>query len=1130
MAGIVDDVLNGGQNNSDSGSSDYFQTLSSIDKNLKKLLDVANGFGSQSAAHDWNVDSNNPGSSNHQGPMGQHHANFNRNRRRGRGFTDEFERMLFDSLGGSQFKEQLKGSLNRFASTLGVDVEDLGSELGKQFGKLAANSVKKSKLGSIINSHLESMTNKIFTDGENSINDILAEMKQKLENGEDIDLGFLGSKLKNIDLGSFGNIVKGAGSKVLGAVNKVTFGLGGPLIAMKALEVAGKSAADILGGLSSIAGVLTKAGNRYYESRQKNLEAAQKRLEADIDTLIRQPFDILKKAAEEVYAAWNANIRLIAGTQGYDKADLQDLMSAYASRIQKEGLVNVVPVTDVYNNLAKVIQSGLSGNAAVEFAYQATKYNAAIPNQDFFGFVDSYSSIAANAIAAGKSEAEALQIANQSLEDFSNSLLYASRNLVGGYSTGLKSAESIYASAVKIAQAARSENINTIASSLLAIQGYVGSIAPDLANNLSDKIYQLATGGNNADIVALRSLAGINASNTEFLRAFSQNPQAILSNMFANLGAMCTQSPDAYMEKAEGYASLFGLSPEAFQRIDFMSLANAINNMSSNSNTLDENMKLLKEGQSTTNADQLKIAQINKYMIEEGLAYVIDNEAAQMIQQHMWEEQIARELQETTYGVEIVGTVAMAVEKIVAAIQRIVNFLNPFAWGSKIADVIKSIDDGNDLQADIKQVLELGVVGEGNRADLYNLTTRNRNLQLTKSLVELMGGVSKYQNSIWYSKGYETFHKFGNPLTSLVDAGKQISAFYKNSTTPEDFARTNVSSKLPTSRYSGFASKNTAMLSLAMLRSGLSEDVSHGVVSAATGVISASIASVREKLNEMLSEEYLVNQYVKQGKSYEEWAQSAKNFGISDLNTSLTQAGYDQASIENYFRDKQTEEGMAEKLAIAEEEKKFRQTGIGFWETRFWEEYNTPLTNLMNSTISRIDTMIMLHTEWRDVQIEKLQTILDNTSNIIDNQINWKDYFDTTWVETLWKTDFVGESGLFTRFFDEFVKKFIEHTYYDASGYKYEDVVAVQRKEKSEQGDAVYALAEALTGNLVDLKDPQVQTNALLAQILVVVSAIMNQNNNVAGTTSLADALSSLAVGLTTTTPLNETPGITATT
>ena len=61
-----------------------------------------------------------------------------------------------------------------------------------------------------------------------------------------------------------------------------------------------------------------------------------------------------------------------------------------------------------------------------------------------------------------------------------------------------------------------------------------------------------------------------------------------------------------------------------------------------------------------------------------------------------------------------------------------------------------------------------------------------------------------------------------------------------------------------------------------------------------------------------------------------------------------------------------------------------------------------------------------------------------------------------------------------------------------------------------------------------DLKDPQVQTNALLSQILVVATAIMNQNNNVAGTVSLSDALTSLALGLTTTTAMTSNPAQTA--
>ena len=48
-------------------------------------------------------------------------------------------------------------------------------------------------------------------------------------------------------------------------------------------------------------------------------------------------------------------------------------------------------------------------------------------------------------------------------------------------------------------------------------------------------------------------------------------------------------------------------------------------------------------------------------------------------------------------------------------------------------------------------------------------------------------------------------------------------------------------------------------------------------------------------------------------------------------------------------------------------------------------------------------------------------------------------------------------------------------------------VAKIANKEKKESYDAVHALAEALNKNVVDLHDPQVQTNALLGKILLFV-------------------------------------------
>ena len=85
-------------------------------------------------------------------------------------------------------------------------------------------------------------------------------------------------------------------------------------------------------------------------------------------------------------------------------------------------------------------------------------------------------------------------------------------------------------------------------------------------------------------------------------------------------------------------------------------MADAISSMNTNNKSLEENLKLLESGQTTTSAEQLKAQEINSVILEEGLAYVIDSEAGRMIQQHMWDEQIANELANTEYAVSKQGS------------------------------------------------------------------------------------------------------------------------------------------------------------------------------------------------------------------------------------------------------------------------------------------------------------------------------------------------------------------------------------------------------------------------------------------------------------------------------------------
>ena len=132
----------------------------------------------------------------------------------------------------------------------------------------------------------------------------------------------------------------------------------------------------------------------------------------------------------------------------------------------------------------------------------------------------------------------------------------------------------------------------------------------------------------------------------------------------------------------------------------------------------------------------------------------------------------------------------------------------------------------------------------------------------------------------------------------------------------------------------------------------------------------------------------------------------------------------------------------------------------------------------------------------------------------------WSNWIDTTWkkdwVDTAWKQDWLSTnwSRKFLSYWTDIYVKFDTYSKNTNNAYKAIDKIKSESKKK-ESGDAVLALAKALTDNTADLKDPTVQSNALLAQILIVVEAIL-QAENVSGGASLQTSLSALGLGLTT--------------
>lgn len=843
-----------------------------------------------------------------------------------------------------------------------------------------------------------------------------------------------------------GTAAAGALSGVVAAASAVVPPLLALAAAMVILEAVTQAIAPALEGFKNLMGSLSKAANRDAAEREKRQKNEQERFKADIETMVKYPFEILSKAADELYQAWDANIRKINGTQGYSKEDLADLMGSYAERLRNEGLSRVVSTANITENLAKVLDSGLSGVAAEEFAYLATILNAAIPTQDFFSYADTYVSLAAQAQAAGKSQAESLDYANQQIENFASSILYASRQLTGGFTTGLKDAQSILESATKIAQTSRTGNPSEIAAVLTAVSAYTGSIAPDLATSMTEAIVSAATGGNSSQLVALRSMAGINASNTEFLQQLASNPQKVLSDMFTGLADMQKMSDENYMEVAEALSDVFGVSMEAFARIDFNSLAEAIRNMNMSATNLSENMAHLASGETTTTAEQLKMQQINQYMIDEGLAYVLDNEAARTIQEHMWDEQMKNELMENTFAVELKGAALDFLEGIRQTIDNIVGLLNPFSWIGKIFNMAATAQEGYAQEADLRQFLELGKVGQGNVQSLYQLTTRGVDLNVTPDIVTLMGGTSMYQMVESTRKLASSIFNLGTNnmwlADNLVGAAAAITQYNMGS---------NFASRGNAYTWGGIGKSSAAALQGSGVPSGQSYSGTAIQQASATSAGDANITAINNALEKLTDKEY-VESFAKNNKSYDEWIKTASNFGIANLDEALSAVGRDESELEALYQQYQTAAGAQREIERQQKEETF-------WE--IVPKKQDEQKELMN------------------VGNDLLQQILDTNK----------------------------------AFRQDFTDYFIDHVYYDKSGYDYSAVERVRFQEASGEQEAIYALAEALTQNTVDLRDPTVQTNAILAQILIVVKAIMQQNNTT-GKLTIPDSIAAMAAGM----------------
>lgn len=923
-------------------------------------------------------------------------------------------------------------------------------------------------------------------------------------------------------------------------------------------------------GFQSFSSGITNAANREVTQRSKNTELEKKRREEDIKSIRKAAFDVIEQSAEKVEQVWDNILTTVTATQGYDKAGVQDLWSTYAQRLKDEGLEKVVSSADIMDKLSSVLQQGLSGAAAEEFAYQATLLSNAIPTEDFFQYASTYASIVANAMKDGADQEQAIALANEELVTFADNLLHASRQLAGGLTTSLTNASSLFEKSAQIAFTSRTGDISEISRLLTSVSGVVGAIAPDLADGIVNAVVQAATGGNSSEITALRSLAGTGASNTAFLNALASDPKQVFTTLFYNLSQLQNMSSENYMEVAEALSGVFGIERDAFARVDFEYLASAIDQMNDTDGDLQQNLDLLAAGQTTLTESQVRMQKINEYMIDEGLAYVLDNEVARQIQQHMWDEQLAREIEETQFSVDLVGGALDLLTGILNTVDLIGSFLNPVGWISKIANVALTAIESVGESQDLKAILEKGKVGEGTQKEFYNLTTAGKNLGLATPYVELLGGVSEQRvvenlvnvnNMINGPDGAihllaETVETIVDPVGSLVEDVQQAAGLVDAVAlaAQEGIDASSDASEAAADAAAEAAEKvvnssESAIEASQELTKTIGEQAKEAVVVQPEApaesyykraVVSKSISSIISSGDWRTNRGYnaLWGNYGDSGTDYYETVTQDDAKELSELiSTSLK--NYVKTSTDNSrsiddlrktIAEDKTDSLIERDIALLEEQGTLQHRGF-FTNADMVDAVAAQLAEIEGNEDQAsfddwlanfekengIGNLSALLSDYGE-SISTIEAIYQQEQAARENAAEkarqlhevqfWEDMQQFATVDFPW-------------YMREWERYYIQHeAYTEATNNAYAEAVNLAVEEKGELGDSVLALAEALTENNMwqeelgdKIKDPVVHTNVILSKILLCVEAIMQQNNETS-IVSVPTALSALGLSI----------------
>ena len=246
--------------------------------------------------------------------------------------------------------------------------------------------------------------------------------------------------------------------------------------------------------------------------------------------------------------------------------------------------------------------------------------------------------------------------------------------------------------------------------------------------------------------------------------------------------------------------------------------------------------------------------------------------------------------------------------------------------------------------------------------------------------------------------------------------------------------------------------------------------------------------------------------------SFEEWKETASDFGIDDLEASLADYGMTEEQLQGSYEEYQAKAANEYNWEREMYEWAFWESGINFWENAFPDEYRDPLFERFDHLLDLTTHIDEVLTYWEGLwQYDWFYQSWSTDWLTYAWNMDWlKSAWHDDWLQTAWKEDWLEDA--WRKYWEAWFEWYFEHEVYSeetGQAYQATDVI---NADADYTGDAILALAAALTQNTIDLKDPTVQTNALLAQILIVVEAIM-QAENTSGGAALATTLAGLSLG-----------------